>query len=126
MSVGYIADACALIPFLARHPMPRAVVEIMQNAEAAVSPVTVWEITRKAALGLLPITWSEAGLAAHLRAEGFPPLPLTWDDAEAANLLPPHHKDPMDRMLIAQARLRGLTILTSDRIFSAYDVRVLW
>ena len=53
--------------------------------------------------------------------------PLTFAyEAEAASLLPPHHKDPMDRMLIATAMMYNLVILTDDRSFASYDVRTLW
>ncbi len=123
---AYLADACALIVMFSGTRSSPALLAALTQGEVFVSPVTVWEITRKAALGNLPIAFGVDRLLPQLVEQAFTPLPLTWDDAEAANRLPPHHKDPMDRMLIAQARRRGLTILTSDRIFSAYDVRVLW
>jgi PIN domain nuclease of toxin-antitoxin system len=64
--------------------------------------------------------------ADYLISKGFDPLPFTWADAERANLLPPIHKDPMDRMLIAQALNAGLTIITIDRLFDQYGVRTVW
>ncbi len=130
MSVGYLADACALIVFLAMpdpdREMPRAA-PVMRAAEIRVSPVTVWEITRKAALGRLPAVWGpHASLAALLRSEGFELQPLGWDEAEQANRLPPHHKDPVDRMLIATALRNDLTIITDDAAFAAYGVPTIW
>ena len=53
-------------------------------------------------------------------------VPLTWEDAEAANDLPGHHRDPMDRMLIATALRSDLTVITTDRIFESYGVRTVW
>lgn len=83
-------------------------------------------MTRKASLGLLPNDWGPSGLAAHLDDLGFRPLPLLWIDAEYANDLPPLHKDPMDRLLIAQALRNDMTVITSDRIFADYGVRTIW
>jgi len=53
-------------------------------------------------------------------------LPLTEADALMAEKLPRLHKDPLDRMLIAQALVNGMTLVTSDTAFNAYPVRVLW
>ena len=61
----------------------------------------------------------------QLAANRFAPLEITLDHALAVGTLPPHHKDPFDRMLIAQARLERLTIVTSDRAFAAYGVALL-
>jgi PIN domain nuclease of toxin-antitoxin system len=52
-------------------------------------------------------------------------LPVLGEHAVAVRDLPPHHRDPFDRLLIAQARCEGLTIVTSDRVFAAYDVPIL-
>lgn len=122
----YLADACAVIAFVADAAMSKAMRTIMSDGDVCISPVTVWEITRKASLGLLPKQWNDGGLAGHLQRLGFRPLPLVWIDAEQANDLPPLHKDPMDRMLIAQALRHDMCIITSDRIFAAYGVRTIW
>jgi PIN domain nuclease of toxin-antitoxin system len=52
--------------------------------------------------------------------------PLLWADAEAANALPPHHRDPIDRMLIATALRLDLAITTNDTVFPTYGVRTVW
>lgn len=129
MSAGgtaYIADACAVIVFVAEAPMRRATRAAMEIGDVWVSPVTVWEMTRKAWLGLLPNDWVPPGLRPILADLGFRPLPLRWIDAEYSNDLPHLHKDPMDRMLIAQALRNDMTVITSDRIFAAYGVRTIW
>ena len=64
------------------------------------SAVSVWEIEIKRALGKLE---APRGLVALLEPSGFGSLPITLLDAEAASSLPPHHRDPFDRMLVAQA-----------------------
>jgi PIN domain nuclease of toxin-antitoxin system len=126
--VTHIADACALVDFLLE-PLSTMTVESERALErsAQISSVTVWELTRKANLGKLrPLPSLDGSFARYLQQRGFGVLPLDWEDAEAANRLPPLHKDPMDRMLIAQALRRDLTVITDDRMFSAYGVRTVW
>ncbi|MGE0226434.1 MAG: type II toxin-antitoxin system VapC family toxin [Acetobacteraceae bacterium] len=130
MTAGYLADACALIVFLACRDadriMPRAAA-LMRSQEIRVSPITVWEITRKAALGKLPPVWTPySSLSLLLRAQGYAMQPLGSDETEQANRLPPVHKDPMDRMLIATALRHDLAILTDDAVFAAYGVETVW
>jgi PIN domain nuclease of toxin-antitoxin system len=85
-----------------------------------VSAVTAWEIAIKRALGRLdfPIERFEE----FATSMGFEPLPMTARHAIAAGALPRHHEDPFDRMLIAQARTEGATMMTADRKFPLYDV----
>jgi PIN domain nuclease of toxin-antitoxin system len=130
VSEGYLADACALIVFLAAadpdRDMPRAAA-IMRHRDVLVSPISVWEITRKVALGKLPPVWGQhATLSLLLRAQGYSMQPFGWDEAEQANRLPPLHKDPMDRMLIATALRHDLAVLTDDSIFASYGVTTIW
>ena len=79
----FIADACALIAYLSDAPLSEAADAAIQSPEL-VSSITVWELTRKAAIGKLPAYWRPGGLARFLADEGFIPLPLTWADAERA------------------------------------------
>ena len=91
-----------------------------------VSAAAVWEIAIKAAAGLL--SFDDPLPAAVTRAveyTRFQPLTITVRHALAAGTLPLHHRDPFDRMLIAQAQLEGLTIVTSDAAFEDYDVKLL-
>ena len=128
--IHYLADACALVVYFGAGD-PRAGLgpeglAAMNGADVAVSPISVWEITRKMALGKLrPLAGGES-VVASFRRHGFTLHPLEWADAEHANALPALHKDPMDRMLIAQALRIGAVIVTSDRMFEAYGVRTLW
>ena len=93
-----------------------------------VSPVTVWEITRKVTLGKLPPIHraDTADALDFLRQRGHGTAPLTWEAAALANALPSHHKDPMDRLLIATALTAGMTVITNDAIFAAYGVPTIW
>lgn len=125
-SERYLADACALIPFFADQQLTPPTRELMRMGDISVSAITVWEITRKAALGKLPGQWGEGGLPGLLQRRAFRPLPFTWSDAAFANQLPPLHKDPFDRILIAQALRRDMTIITADRLFDSYGVKTIW
>lgn len=86
------------------------------------SAVSIWELGIKQARGKLTMP---QGLAAALRSSGIEPLPISIEHAEFAPSLPPHHRDPFDRMLIAQAHLKSLTLITADRALAPYDVVVL-
>jgi PIN domain nuclease of toxin-antitoxin system len=125
----FYADACALIAFYGQGARGLSAEGLAaMRDDVAVSAVTVWEISCKARLGKLPELPEPVALdlTAYLRGQGFCLVPLTAELAEAANALPPHHADPMDRMLIATALADGATIITNDRIFAAYGVAVLW
>jgi PIN domain nuclease of toxin-antitoxin system len=89
-----------------------------------VSAATVWEMAIKQALGR--IDPAGADLVAEIEANDFVELPIAGRHAQAAGVLPRHHDDPFDRMLIAQARLEGLTCVTLDASFAAYDVATIW
>jgi PIN domain nuclease of toxin-antitoxin system len=101
----------------------------MNLGDVFVSPITVWEISRKVALGKLarptPPGFS-GGLAEWLRKAGYRVIPLNWDDCERANALPMHHKGSVDRMLIATALGREMTVITDDDVFGRYGVATVW
>ena len=86
------------------------------------SAVTPWELGIKKALGKL---WYPAGLTDKLKAEGFETLSISAWHAEHAASLPPHHRDPFDRMLVAQAQLESLALVTADRDLLPYDVDLI-
>jgi PIN domain nuclease of toxin-antitoxin system len=94
----------------------------------AVSVACVWEIAIKSGLGRLDLEFPrpvEDMMAQAWREHGFVPLAIDVEHAVAVRHLPQHHGDPFDRLIIAQARLLGLTLLTADRVFSLYDVPVM-
>jgi PIN domain nuclease of toxin-antitoxin system len=96
---------------------------IDEAAEVFVSAASAWEIAIKVGIGKLP---APELVSATPSALGFIELPITIAHAELAGSLPLHHKDPFDRMLIAQAQHEGLLLVTSDRAFHAYGGPVLW
>jgi PIN domain nuclease of toxin-antitoxin system len=85
-----------------------------------VSAASLWEVSIKEALGRLELDGSD--LAEEIVANGFIELPVSAAHARAAAHLPPHHEDPFDRMLVAQARLEGLTLVTVSNQLASYDV----
>lgn len=95
---------------------------IEQADEAFFSAVTPWELGIKRELGKLT---TPDGLADALVSGGFIPLGISVQHAERAPMLPLHHRDPFDRMLIAQAQLEALTLITADGSFDPYEVEVL-
>jgi PIN domain nuclease of toxin-antitoxin system len=88
-----------------------------------VSAATAWEISIKRAIGKLKIP--ESDYLEELRLHRFMPLSITTEHALAVENLPSHHKDPFDRMLIAQAQEEKLTFVTRDPRIKAYDVRII-
>ncbi len=98
-----------------------------EDRRVCVSAVSAWEIATKHRLGKLP----EAGplvaeMPAILRAQNFEPLSITLAHALAAGRLDFAHRDPFDRMLIAQALGEDLTLVTNESLFEAAGVRRLW
>jgi PIN domain nuclease of toxin-antitoxin system len=87
-----------------------------------VSAASIWEAEIKVRIGKLRL---DADLAAGSADHGFEPLAITFDHAKAAGRLPPYHGDPFDRMLVAQAHLEGMTLVTRDPVFDNYAVAVL-
>jgi PIN domain nuclease of toxin-antitoxin system len=88
-----------------------------------VSAASAWEAAIKVSVGRLELPDTvEAGVI----ASGFEKLLITFAHAERAAALPPHHRDPFDRMLVAQAQAEGLTLVTQDRVLESYDVEILW
>ena len=92
-----------------------------------VSPVSTWEVAIKVSLNKLTIAVPFEDLfPGEIAANGFDVLDPTWEDYRGLLSLPWHHRDPFDRLLIAQALLNGLTVVTSDSMFAAYGVPTLW
>jgi PIN domain nuclease of toxin-antitoxin system len=88
----------------------------------AVSAATAWEIAIKRALGKLR---APEDLAHQVEANGFVPVSISLDDALLAGSLPYHHHDPFDRMLVAQSRRGGFTLVTHDQRLSSYGIEIL-
>ena len=87
-----------------------------------VSAASAWEVAIKTGLGRLRPTRTVEQAASE---SGFVELPVTFGHAERVSALPPHHRDPFDRMLVAQAAVEELTLVTRDPVFARYSVDVI-
>ncbi|MGF6226845.1 PIN domain nuclease of toxin-antitoxin system [Inquilinus ginsengisoli] len=116
-----LLDTNILIWVMDDDPMlsPTARRTIEQATAVFVSPVSIWEISIKAALGKLRLDMTK--FMPRLAEAGFEPLAVSWDHARAVHDLPHHHRDPFDRMLVAQAVSEPLHLLTHDGMLARYS-----
>lgn len=126
--MNVLLDTCALLA-LARGELPRGAADALRKApEAHVSVVSAWEVAIKVAGGKLrllqpPARWFRALVERHDLHE----VPLDVTTACAAAALPPLHRDPFDRVIVALAHPQALTVLTSDENIRKYPgITTLW
>ncbi len=97
------------------------------NNSLLLSAASAWEIAIKAQVGRLKLPSDPARFVAEqLALNGIEGLPIQLSHALHTSTLPAHHRDPFDRLLIAQSQLEGLPILTSDPLITRYAVQVIW
>jgi PIN domain nuclease of toxin-antitoxin system len=90
------------------------------------SVVSVWEMVIKLQLGKLALARPLHTILAHQQANGIHVLPISLPHVLAVEGLPTPHKDPFDRLLVAQANVEGAVLVSTDSIFAHYPVKVLW
>jgi PIN domain nuclease of toxin-antitoxin system len=103
--------------------------EVMNDLDQEIflSAVTAWEVAIKSGSGKLalpevPTTY----VPRRMIEQGLRPLPVSHQHALAVFNLPNHHRDPFDRLLIAQAKIENMVLISSDKLFEQYDVPLLW
>lgn len=123
--MNLLLDTHALLWWLEGSPRlgSDAAARIREGPPPRVSAVSAWEIAIKEAKGRLHLP---APLDQAIDHYGFIRLAVDLHHVEALRSLPPHHADPFDRMLVAQAQVEGLVLVTADRDFEKYDVPVVW
>jgi len=125
-----LLDTHTLLWWLAEDPfLPASARKLIanKNNDVLVSAASAWEIATKVRLGKLPIALDLAhDFTAHLERERFETLPVSAKHGIRAGLLPGPHKDPFDRMLIAQALAENLAIVSNDVVFDGYGVKRVW
>jgi len=125
-----LLDTHALLWWLSDDPSlsKRARTFVSQTENAViVSSACAWEIATKVRLGKLASAGELTGdFMGYLEREGFETLSISTQHAIRVGLLPGPHKDPFDRMLIAQAQAENLPVLSNDRVFDDYRVRRIW
>lgn len=125
-----LLDTHTLLWFLAgdqRCSRPaRAAIEDLDN-KVFVSVASLWELAIKLSLRKLELAMPFDQFAAHhFEPDGFGLLPIELDELDWLTTLPLHHRDPFDRLLIAQALVRGMPLLSADAVFDRYGVERLW
>ncbi|SKB01125.1 PIN domain nuclease, a component of toxin-antitoxin system (PIN domain) [Prosthecobacter debontii] len=125
-----LLDTHALIWFLEDHAhlsdVARVAISHPEN-QSFVSDATAWEVGIKHSLGKLdlPVPYEDL-FPSRLQTLGFQILPIRHAHLHEAARLPWHHRDPFDRLLIAQARVESLVLVSRDTHFPAYGVPILW
>jgi PIN domain nuclease of toxin-antitoxin system len=104
----------------ARHAMEQPA------AEVVISAASVWEMAIKVSLGRLRLSMSVDAYLTEKVSQGYRLLPVSPGHAARVETLPWHHRDPFDRMLVAQALSEGCAIITRDKAFARYGVKVIW
>lgn len=124
-----LLDTHAVIWFIERSDAlsaaARAAIRDSSN-EIFVSVISLWELSIKVGLGKLKLPKTISNIAEELRNGGTTFIPVSEEHAMATGELPWHHRDPFDRMLIAQAIQEGLTLVSKDGIFGEYGVSRIW
>jgi PIN domain nuclease of toxin-antitoxin system len=121
VSQSYLVDTNILLwSWHEPRRVPKRLVEVLEGEGTFyVSLISIWEINIKVSIGKLETV---SRVADAVRATRYQILPVTEDHVEAVRHLPLHHRDPYDRILIAQAMSENLVVLTSDRDFARYDI----
>lgn len=125
-----LIDTCALLFFIEDDPrLPRRACEAIEDpARRNLVPFAcLWEIAIKSALGKLQADYARRpDLPDLLRAQGFEIVAPGWEAMRGAAFLPPVHRDPIDRLLVAEARLRRIPVVSADECIDAYGVTRIW
>ncbi len=107
--------------------LPRSASRLIERSVCFVSAISAWEIATKVRLGRLPQAAELVqDFVAELKRQRIEIVPVSAEDGIRAGLLPGPHRDPFDRMLIAQALSMDVPIVSNDRAFDAYGVRRIW
>lgn len=126
----YLLDTHSLIWFLEDHiqlsDKARGKIMNIEN-RCFVSIASIWEIFIKVNIGKLKLDFPVSALKREIHENGFEILPIEFEHLQQLLQLDFHHKDPFDRLLIAQAQCEKMTIITKDNNFSKYNkVKLLW
>jgi PIN domain nuclease of toxin-antitoxin system len=126
--VKVLLDTCAFIWLLTgERPLGVRASDAVLRGDVSLSAVSAWEIAIKFAKGQLRLTEPPDRLVPAARARyGFAVLPMDEESALHVIKLPPLHTDPFDRMLVSQAIVHGLTIVTPDQAVTQYPARTIW
>lgn len=129
-SRSHLLDTNVLIFFLENSPrLPTSLAELIEDSSTRshVSLASLWEIAIKASLGKLHVDYADrADLPDILVSMGFHILTPSWDTMRMAAYLPLYHRDPFDRLLIAECQARDVPLLSCDSQLDAYGIKRIW
>lgn len=127
--MNYLLDTHVLIWFLngdkALSSKARKAIE-SENASSFISIASLWEIAIKVSLDRLSIKVPFENLSNEIEKNNFQLLPITFNDTLILSTLPFHHRDPFDRIIISQSMTNDFTVISKDKEFSEYEVKLLW
>ena len=106
--------------------IPTATLDLLQRSELLLSLVSLWEIQIKIQIGKLRLNMPLAEMVNHHKSNGIVLLPMAVAHILELEQLPQHHKDPFDRLIIAQSRIEAVAVITRDSAFQAYDCKTIW
>lgn len=124
-----LVDTHAYLWYVSRDPrLSRVARRAIEEAEGdwSVSVASVWEMAIKSALGRLTLPAPVSVYIGDKIRDGLRVLAIEWSHAAEVERLPFHHRDPFDRLIIAQAISEHSAVVTRDRVFSRYGVDVIW
>lgn len=125
-----LLDTCTFLWTLSgKPPLPARVADLIRNPDNQVflSAASAWEIAIKYGMGRLQLPEHPDRYVTAMRVErGITALPIDEESALHATRLPSLHRDPFDRLIVSQAIVHGLTILTPDPIVASYPARTMW
>lgn len=123
-----LLDTHAFIWFVSNDPnLPDAIKDQIQSAEAVfLSIASLWEMAIKLNIGKLILQGTFEDIEPQLITAGIKILPLAFTDTVQVRYLPLHHRDPFDRILVAQVMNRSLILISRDVAFDSYDIHWLW
>lgn len=124
-----LLDTHAFLWFLVGDPRLSIDVRLLlekEETELVISAASVWEMAIKSSMGKLLLPLPVADYIATKVRLGLLVLPIDWTHAAAVQELPWHHRDPFDRLIIAQAQIERLPLVSNDRMFRAYGVTLIW
>jgi PIN domain nuclease of toxin-antitoxin system len=128
--VRLLLDTCTFLWIVGGwSDLPRRVIDLFQKPdnEVYLSAASAWEMAVKHALGRLQLSDApERFVPAQRQAHGIAELPIDEESALHVSRLPPLHRDPFDRMIVSQAIVHGLAILTPDALITQYPARTIW
>ena len=127
--MNYLLDTHTLIWFLSGNKSLSVKARKAIEADSAinfVSIASIWEIAIKISLGRLSINVPFEGLNIELSKNNFQLLPITFNDTVILSALPFFHRDPFDRIIVSQSIANNFTVISKDKVFSKYSVKILW